>query len=342
MTYLRNPIDTGRPSAAFADVLMCTAADPAIDALLTFALEEPAALDPAAVFARARQGVQQPMIFATLGEPHSIESTRARLAALNVPVMLSPERAAIGVHALVEDAKARWRRSESVVRAAATCAPVASARDEASAKQLLSRFGILTPRFEVQRARTDALAAFQRLRKPIVVKVLDPAIAHKTEVGGVHLHVRTTEQLNAALDRIDAIPGASADRGYLLEEMAPVGVDLIVGARRDPSFGPTVLVGLGGTEAEALKDVSVRCAPLTDADIRQMLDELRGRALLEGWRGASPVDRNAVIRVVQAVAALIVSQPALRELDINPLRCTAVGALALDALMVWDDSTGQP
>jgi acetate---CoA ligase (ADP-forming) len=318
------------------------ASDPAIDVLLTFALEEPSALDPLSVFERAQRVVKQPMIFATLGEDLSIEATRTRLESLHIPVMLSPERAAVAVRALVEDAKARYRHGVRTSMPAVSVGSFTPAYDEASAKELLAKFGIATPRSEAAHTHVDALGAWERLAKPIVVKVLDPTIAHKTEVGGVHLHVRTQEQLRAALEKIDAIPGSGADRRYLMEEMAPAGVDLIVGARRDPSFGPTVLVGLGGTEAEALRDVSVRCAPLSDADIDEMLGELRGRALLDGWRGAAAIDRKALVRALRAAAALVVSQPALRELDINPLRCTAQGALALDALMIWDETLCAP
>jgi acetate---CoA ligase (ADP-forming) len=165
--------------------------------------------------------------------------------------------------------------------------------------------------------------------------VLDAAITHKTEVGGVHLNVRSAEQLTAALQKIDAIAGDRSARGYLLEEMVAPGVDLILGARRDPSYGPTVLIGLGGIEAEALQDVSIRLAPLNEIDAREMLDGLRGRVLLDGWRGAPAVDREAIVAAILAVAELICAQPALQELDINPLRCGPNGALALDALMIW-------
>lgn len=165
--------------------------------------------------------------------------------------------------------------------------------------------------------------------------MLDPLITHKTEHGGVHLNIRTSEQLAAALVRIDSIPADRTHRGYLLEEMAQPGVDLILGARRDPSYGPTVLIGLGGVEAEALKDVSIRLAPLTAIDAAEMLDELRGRALLDGWRGAPAVKRDAIVNAILAVADLIHANASLRELDINPLRCSPAGVLALDALMIW-------
>jgi acetyltransferase len=131
---------------------------------------------------------------------------------------------------------------------------------------------------------------------------------------------------------------AIVQRAYLLEEMAGSGIDLILGARRDPSFGPTILIGLGGTEAEALKDVSIRLAPLTALDAEQMLNELRGSALLDGWRGAPAANRAAIVDAMLAVSDLLTTQSALEELDINPLRCGPQSVLALDALMIWKDA----
>jgi acyl-CoA synthetase (NDP forming) len=334
MTYMRNPIDTGRPSPAFADALIAGARDPAIDALVTFALDEPAALDPVAVFARAKTAVRQPLIFATLGLESSVDRTMVQLAEAGIAAYQSPERAANAARALAQDAQARFRRATppSQIRSSMAANP---ARDEATAKALLASFGIRSPQSRACRTHQEARAALEELAKPIVVKVLDAAITHKTEVGGVHLNVRSAEQLTAALQKIDAIAGDRSARGYLLEEMVAPGVDLILGARRDPSYGPTVLIGLGGIEAEALQDVSIRLAPLNEIDAREMLDGLRGRALLDGWRGAPAVDREAIVAAILAVAELICAQPALQELDINPLRCGPNGALALDALMIW-------
>ena len=335
MTYMRNPIDTGRPSPAFADVLLAGARDPAIDVFVTFALDEPAALDPVAVFDRAKADIRQPMIFATLGLEASVDATLARLRSSGIAAYESPERAANGARAIVEDARARHRRASHVATQPAQIAASATARDEAAAKALLQRIGISSPRSQACGTHAEVHDAFTALGKPVVLKVLDPAITHKTEVGGVHLNVRNEEQLAAALARIDAIPGDRAARGYLIEEMAPGGVDLILGARRDPSYGPTVLVGIGGVEAEALQDVSIRLAPLAEVDAREMLNELRARALLDGWRGAPPADREAIVAAILAVASLICSHADLSELDINPLRCGPHGALALDALMSW-------
>ncbi|MGH8702026.1 MAG: acetate--CoA ligase family protein [Burkholderiales bacterium] len=113
-------------------------------------------------------------------------------------------------------------------------------------------------------------------------------------------------------------------------------MELIAGAVRDPSFGPVVLVGLGGTAADALQDTAVRLAPLAEDDALDMLDELRGRRLLDGWRGAPPVDRRAIARTIVALGRILLEHPGLGEIEINPLRATSEGVLALDALAILE------
>ncbi|MGW1720589.1 acetate--CoA ligase family protein [Streptomyces sp. NPDC002156] len=154
---------------------------------------------------------------------------------------------------------------------------------------------------------------------------------HKTEVGGVRLGVRTPAELDAALDAIEA--GTGAQR-FLVESMAPSGADLVVGARRDPVFGPVVLVGLGGTTAEALADVALRLAPLAPAEAADMPAELAGHALLDGWRGGPVLDRDALGEIVAALGDLLAAHPQLDEIEINPLRLTDRGLVALDAVCV--------
>ena len=165
---------------------------------------------------------------------------------------------------------------------------------------------------------------------PVAVKLLDAAVLHKTEAGGVRLGVRTAADLDVALDALDA---AGATR-YLVEAMAPPGVDLVVGARRDPVFGPVVLVGLGGTTAEALADVSIRLAPLTEREAAAMPDDLAGRDLLYGWRGGPVLDRAELGHAVAALGDLIASHPQLAEAEINPFRLTTGGLVALDAVIL--------
>ena len=118
--------------------------------------------------------------------------------------------------------------------------------------------------------------------------------------------------------------------------MAPPGVDLILGGRRDPSWGPAVLIGLGGTAAEAMGDVAVGLAPLGESDAEDMLARLRGAKLLDGWRGAPAADRSAVVNAIVAMGDFLAAQPAVAEVDINPLRATPAGVVALDALIVTE------
>ncbi|HEX8862258.1 MAG TPA: acetate--CoA ligase family protein, partial [Actinomycetes bacterium] len=209
--------------------------------------------------------------------------------------------------------------------------------DEDQAKRVLEGIGLRAPRRRVCASREQARAAVAELR-PAVVKVLDPAITHKTEVGGVHLGVEPGPSLQAALDAIDRL--ASPAR-YLVEELLPAGLDLIVGGLRDPSFGPVVLVGLGGVVAEALGDTSLRLAPLSAGDGHEMLEELRGRELLDGFRGGPTVDRDALVALLRSVGELLLAHPEIAELDVNPLRATGGGELiAADALIVVDPSAG--
>jgi hypothetical protein len=153
----------------------------------------------------------------------------------------------------------------------------------------------------------------------------------------VHLGIRDEAGLSVALQQLRSI-GA---RQFLVEEMAPDGVDLIVGARRDPVFGPIVLLGLGGTVAEALADVTLRGAPLTIDEARLMPDELLGSALLHGWRAGPSLDPDALAHVVCQLGQVLVEHPQLDEIEINPLRLTQSGLVALDAVITTRSTDGQ-
>jgi len=207
------------------------------------------------------------------------------------------------------------------------------ALSERAAKELLARAGLTFPREILVRPGEDAAAAAAEIGCPVVIKISSPDIAHKTEVGGVCLNVRSAAALDEALSRLDAIPLAGSRR-YLLEEMAPPGLELIVSARRDDSFGPTVMVGLGGIYAEALRDTATRLAPVSSSAAQEMIEQLRAWALLDGFRGGAKLDHEAVVRCIVALGDLLCRQPAVQELEINPLRVYPSGVLALDALLV--------
>jgi acetyltransferase len=278
--------------------------------------------------------LNKPVIYGTAGATTDMRNTCAQLAAINVVPFKSPERSARAMLALVQDAKHQYRLARRRVgkpSVAVTLPP--GALDEAQGKLLLNKIGIPAPRSVICRTHAEAIKTLSNLRKPLAAKILNAAILHKTEAGGVHLNIRDEKQLSAALQRIDKIR-CTGKRRYLIEEMAGPGLDLIVGGLRDAVFGPVVLLGMGGTMAEALKDVSMRLAPLQPADAEEMIAELKAGVLFRGWRGSPVIKRRAVIDALLSVSNLLIDNPRIRELDINPLRATAKGVLALDALIV--------
>jgi acetyltransferase len=233
--------------------------------------------------------------------------------------------------ALLADARARHRtRDAEPDRAARLPAPGPGPWDEDRAKALVDALGVPTMPRRACADRAEAHAALDELPGPFAVKLLDAAVLHKTEIGGVRLGVSTHHELDAALDALEA----AGARRFLVESMAPPGVDLVVGARRDPVFGPVVVAGLGGTTAEALADVAVRLAPLSLEEAAAMPADLAGRDLLDGWRGGPVLDHAALGEVVVALGDLLAEHPGLAEIEINPLRLTAQGLFALDAVCI--------
>lgn len=345
MTFQQNPVDTGRPGDSFAGVLTAVAEDPEVDLVAVYALSEPDAVDLAdAVSIPMRAGHA---VTASVGGPTG-ETTpiREKLLGDGVPVHAGPRGLSTAVRAAVTDARQRFRAQGAAdpateaklprgVRALVESTPE---WDEAAAKDLLDLLGIGTPHRRVCPSPGAALAALGKLRPPLAVKLLDARVLHKTEIGGVRLGVRTPDQLMTA---VEALRRAGA-RSVLVEEMAPEGVDLIVGARRDPVFGPVVLVGLGGTAAEAIADVAIRSAPVSPAEAGAMPGELQGRALLDGWRGGPALVPEDLATVVSRLGRLLVEHPHLDEVEINPLRLTRHGLIALDAVITTRSIDAQP
>jgi len=342
MTFQENPVDTGRPADSFAEVLTTVAGDPEVDLVGIYALSEPDAVDLAeAVSTPVRSGYA--VAAGIGGSAAETAPVREKLLGDGVPVHPGPRSLSTAIRAAVTDARQQFRgrtADDVTVLPADARARIASAQewDEAAAKDLLDLLGVGTPRRLVYPSAEAAVEALETLRPPLAVKLLDAAILHKTEIGGVHLGVRSPEQLTAAVAALRDV-GA---RGFLVEEMAADGVDLIVGARRDRVFGPVALLGLGGTTAEAVADVSIRSAPLTATDAIAMLDDLQGRALLDGWRGGPTVVPEQLAHVICRLGQLLVEHPHLDEVEVNPLRLTRHGLVALDAVITTRSSDAQP
>lgn len=341
MTYQANPVDTGRPGPQHRDVVSAVAADPAISAVGVYALAEPVVDLPRAIAAADLAGTVAVVgLDGTAGE---VDRARVAAHAAGLPVAVGPGALATALVALVHDARAQGAlRAADGASRATSVAPVPTVGpgtwDEARAKDLLGRLGIATPPRRLCRGREEARAAFAALAPEgdggrVVVKVSDAAILHKSDVGGVHVGVRDAAGLEAALDALARL----GDQPCLVEAMAAPGVDLVVGARRDPVFGPVVVLGAGGTATEVLADVAIASADpalLTREQLLALPDQLRTRALLDGHRGAPAVAREQLADVLAALAALLASNPALEEVEVNPLRATAGGLVALDAVVV--------
>lgn len=207
-------------------------------------------------------------------------------------------------------------------------------------KKIMAAAGLPVPAGELARTAHEAVAVAKRIGFPVALKAQAAALSHKTEAGGVTLNLADEAALRAAWDTMQqnikrAAPGVTLD-GCLVEKMSPKGLELMIGAKRDPGWGPVLLLGLGGIWVEALGDVQL--LPV-DADERQIVDalhRLRSAKLLSGVRGAPPVDIDAVAKAVMAVGRLMRTAPDIVEIDVNPLMVHAKGqgATALDALIV--------
>ena len=215
-----------------------------------------------------------------------------------------------------------------------------NALDESAGKALLAGFGIRVPQSRVAKGTADLEAVMDGLQTPVVVKVMSPDILHKSDAGGVKVNLRSIAEVRAAIEGMLAAPkirGARVD-GFLVEEMAPAGHELVVGGLRDPQFGPLVMVGLGGIFVETFKDVSFRLCPIARIDAEEMLDELKAAAILKGARGGKPASREAIIDVLMKIGGedgLLLKYAAdISEADINPLIVSETGAVAVDARFI--------
>ncbi len=215
--------------------------------------------------------------------------------------------------------------------------------------QALEHYGIPTAVGVRASTKEEARQAAEKMGYPVAIKVISEQISHKSDVGGVQLNLRNGPAVEEAFDdmlsRIRSFyPEANID-GVLVQPMVTGGQELILGGRQDPNFGPVVLIGLGGIFVEVLEEVSLRVAPITFQEAREMIDELRGAPILKGARGHKPSDLQAVSEALMRLSQLLIDFPEIRELDINPLRVFQEnnGCRALDArIMLRPSSDNQP
>ena len=202
---------------------------------------------------------------------------------------------------------------------------------EPDAKQIMSEAGLMVPEFRFAETGDAAIEAARQLGYPLVAKVVSPAVLHKTEVKGVAVGIDSDKELQDVVARFSQVEEFA---GVHLEKMAG-GIELIVGAKIDAQFGPVILMGLGGTGVEIYQDVAIRMAPLAQPDVKSMIDSLKGRRLLDGYRGAEAVDRTKLTRTLLNFSKLVMEiQDHIESIDLNPVLCSAQACVVADARII--------
>ena len=215
------------------------------------------------------------------------------------------------------------------------------ALSEHESKRLLALYGVDIPDEQIARSAVEAVTAADRLGYPVVLKVNSSDLGHKSEAGGVALDLQDAAQVRQAFETVLATvarryPSAARD-GVLVARMAAPGIEMIAGAIRDPQFGPVVLTGIGGMFVEVLRDTALRLAPLSEREVLAMMSELQGSEMLDGVRGRDPCDREAVARILIALATMMIELPDfIEQVDVNPVivHGEGRGATVADALIV--------
>ncbi len=200
---------------------------------------------------------------------------------------------------------------------------------EHEVKTLLKNYGIPVPNFAVIESEGEVESL--NLKFPVVVKASSPKILHKTDIGAVRLNIKDKDELKAVVREFkEKFPDAK----ILVEEMENKNVEVIVGVINDATFGPAIMFGLGGIFVEVLRDVTFRVIPITREDAEEMLSEIKGRKLLEGFRGIK-VDKEAIIKILLRVSELARKlEPVIDQLDLNPIFVKEEGAVVVDAKML--------
>ena len=281
----------------------------------------------------------KPVYLAMLGDEAEVPADLiADFRSLGVPFFRSPERLMRAL-ARLDHWASRPLLPVDFDRPAAHETVPSGTIPEYRAKALLSHFGLRAPRGGMATSLEEAREIAARIGYPVVLKAQSADLSHKSDAGGVVLGLANEAALHEGWTRLHgnvalAMPDLVLD-GVLVEAMSPRGVELIIGAKNDPDWGPVLLVGLGGVFAEALKDARILPAGLSAATIADEIGKLKGAALLKGFRGDQPRDIAAAAELAASVGRFILAHPEVAEIDINPVLVLpeGEGALALDALI---------
>ena len=211
---------------------------------------------------------------------------------------------------------------------------------EVESKELLKKAGIPVVEAKLSRSKKEAISISKEMGFPVVMKISSSDVVHKSDSGGVKLGLANAAQVGKAYSELmssvkRAYPEAEI-QGVSVQTMAPPGVEVIVGMSKDPQFGPVLMFGLGGILVEVLKDVSFRIVPVTARDAREMIREIKGYPILEGYRGQKPASIPTLEKLIVKVSQFIEKNPHIKELDLNPIFAYPDKAVAVDARIILE------
>jgi acetyltransferase len=342
---VNNPVDfwpameKHGPEITYREGVAALLEDPGVDAIIVhvFAGFGVWFLDMEKLFADLNE-TRKPVLFWVMGHEQGYQPTRLTLERMGFPAFNEIQRAVRVLAGIFEfrtggESPARASSSpdaeifESLKTKIEACRE--SVMDERDSKNLLRDLGLqAVPEFLAEDL-SGVLAASREFGYPVVLKGRAPGLVHKTEAGLVRLDLHTPEQLQTAFREM--ADGPHPPVSYLVQPQLKGDVELIAGVVRDPQFGPAVMLGLGGVRAEVYRDVVFRLAPVTRRDVEQMVAKLRGRALLEGFRGATPVNRDLLADWLMRLGELACRVDAVQEIDVNPLLIVHGEPIAVDA-----------
>ncbi|NIM95168.1 MAG: CoA-binding protein [Anaerolineales bacterium] len=314
--------------------------------------------ETAEVVAKIATRTDKPIVACFMGEAQ-IEAGVEILERNNIPNYPYPEQAAKVLRALsifrtmqsepigaIETFDVDYERVKSLIQKVFDEGRVTIGDSEA--RSILTAYGIEIPPSELAEDIEQAVEIADQMGYPVVLKIASPDILHKTDIGGVRVALQNAEDVRDSFDLITYraqryVPEARL-WGCLVQKMVPPGLEVLIGMVRDPQFGPLITFGLGGIYVEILKDVAFRIAPFSRRETEEMLEEIKAHALLEGVRGQSPADKEALIDTILRISQLVTDFPEIMELDINPyiVYDQGRGGIALDMRLVLDPHETTP
>jgi acyl-CoA synthetase (NDP forming) len=209
---------------------------------------------------------------------------------------------------------------------------------EHECKAILKDIGVPTTNCLVAQSEEEAIRISDAIGYPVVLKILSPEVIHKSDAGGVKLNLGKEEVREAYNELVARFEGYNII-GVAVQEMADPGLEVIVGVTRDATFGPVLMFGLGGVFVEVLHDVAFRVIPVTEEDTEEMIHEIKGYPLLEGYKG-NGADTPSLKEILLKVSHLVTAYPAIKEVDLNPVFAYPRGSLVVDARMILEDEGG--